>query len=153
MFEGADAPWVNDQVLQLAFELDDQSAEEVAAFLDRLRQQPGVLDVVQYPVFGKKGRQSFSIRVLAEPAQEQAVLTACFAQSKTLGIRRERLQRAVLKRQVVVVHYKGTDYRVKIADRPGGATAKAEMDDVISSGGSIADRAQIEAMALADFNR
>ena len=51
----------------IAFEVDDQSAEELALGLDALRALDGVLDVIQLPAFGKKGRLATQVQVLARP--------------------------------------------------------------------------------------
>ena len=46
--------------------------------LDRIRAFPGVLDVLQTPAFGKKGRLTAHIQVLAEPGATEGVIDACF---------------------------------------------------------------------------
>jgi hypothetical protein len=43
------------------------------------------------------------------------------------------------------VHYEGKDYSVKVADRPGGMTAKAEMDDMVAD---PAHRFEVEQAAI-----
>jgi len=48
----------------IEFEVDDQSAEELAMGLDRLRTHPDVFDVVQMPVFGMKRLVHASARPL-----------------------------------------------------------------------------------------
>jgi hypothetical protein len=50
---------------------DDQSPEDLALALDRLRARPDVHDVIQTPVFGKKGRLATSIRLLGDPAGQK----------------------------------------------------------------------------------
>lgn len=127
--------WGSDQVLQLEFDIDDQTPEALAVAIDHLRAEPGVLDVCQSSALGKKGRQLALIRVLARPEVEEALLATCFAETTTLGIRRQRVDRAILERREVVVREGETGYRVKIASRPGGPTAKAEMDDISGSSG------------------
>lgn len=127
--------WAGDQVLQLEFDIDDQTPEALAVAIERLRALPGVLDICQSTALGKKGRQLALIRILATPDVEDALLAACFAETTTLGIRRQRVDRAILERHEVVVREGDTGYRVKIASRPGGLTAKAEMDDISGSSG------------------
>ena len=53
-----------DSVTSIEFEIDDQTPEDLAIGLDHVRAHPQVLDVVQAPVFGKKGRVAISVRVL-----------------------------------------------------------------------------------------
>ena len=63
----ADGGAGDDRVAVIAFEVDDQSAEELAVGLDALRATDGVLDVIQLAAFGKKGRLATQVQVLARP--------------------------------------------------------------------------------------
>lgn len=126
----ATSDWELDEVLQLEFEIDDQTPEELALALDRLRGTAGVIDVVQSSVFGKKERQMAAIRLLADPNADADVTRACFAETTTLGIRRQSVARAVLRREAITATDGSDEVRVKVARRPGGATAKAEHDDL-----------------------
>ncbi len=125
-----------DEVALLAFEVDDQTAEDLALGLDRLRGRGGVFDVVQSPVFGKKGRMAAQVQVLAQPQQLAAIIDACFTETTTLGVRHQLLARSVLERkETAIAGADGTAVRVKLARRPDGElSAKAESDDVRSGG-------------------
>jgi len=120
-----------DSVSVLSFEVDDQSPEDLALGLEVLRRHPGVIDVVQYPVLGKKQRGASSVRVLARPADEAEVQQLCFMQTTTLGIRIGHCRRSLLPRLQETVELDGRSYRVKLARRPDGElSAKAELDDL-----------------------
>ncbi len=123
--------WLEDDVVQLEFEIDDQAPEELAVALDRLRLQNGVLDLVQTSVYGKKGRQMLAIRVLVEPGLEEAIIRSCFDETTTLGIRRQVTRRSILRRAETVISLDGIDYRLKVAARPFGLTAKLEQEDAL----------------------
>tara|TARA_B100001964_G_C14237464_1_gene603216 strand:- start:1635 stop:2843 length:1209 start_codon:yes stop_codon:yes gene_type:complete len=123
--------WDSDQVLQLEFEVDDQTPEELAVALEKIRAMEGVIDVIQAAVFAKKGRQSTTIRVLARPEIEQLLTEYCFNVTSTLGIRHQLTARSILRRSQFTINHEGKDYRVKVATRPGGLTAKVEMDDLL----------------------
>jgi uncharacterized protein (TIGR00299 family) protein len=125
-FDLADVDATTDFVGIIQFEIDDQTGEELAAALDHIREHSSVLDVTQSMVMGKKGRMMAAVQVLTEPSQIDAVSRFCFQQTTTLGLRTRVETRSILERREVQV--RGT--RVKIADRPGGPTAKAEMDEV-----------------------
>jgi pyridinium-3,5-bisthiocarboxylic acid mononucleotide nickel chelatase len=122
----------------IAFEIDDQSGEDLALGLDRLRAEPGVLDVVQAPVLGKKGRMTAHIQVLARPESQEAVIASCFRETTTIGLRYHRVEGAVLDRAARTVAQAGRSVRVKVVDRPGGRTAKAEADDARDQAGHAA---------------
>ncbi|HEY5292527.1 MAG TPA: LarC family nickel insertion protein [Burkholderiales bacterium] len=143
-----------DEVALLAFEVDDQTAEDLALGLERLRACNGVLDVVQIPVFGKKGRMAAQVQVLAQPERLAAIVAACFAETTTLGVRHQILARSVLARhETTITDAGGAAVRVKLARRPDGAlSAKAESDDLRPGGersGRETLRRASEAEALA----
>ncbi|MDP1902159.1 MAG: LarC family nickel insertion protein [Rubrivivax sp.] len=132
-----------DEVALLAFEVDDQTAEDLSQGLERLRACRGVLDVVQSPVFGKKGRMATQVQVLAEPLRLDAVVAACFAETTTLGVRHQLVARHVLARhETIITGADGRAVRVKVARRPDGTfSAKAESDDLREAGARSAREA------------
>ena len=144
----ASAP-VGDQVAQIQFEIDDQSPEDLAIALDKLRAHPSVLDVLQTPAFGKKGRLTLQIRILAEPADLENVFEACFHETTTLGLRYQLLQRRTLPRASATVDADGRKVRVKVAERAGHKTAKIEADDLRNVHGGRVAREQLKQQAEA----
>lgn len=144
-----------DQVTVIAFEIDDQSAEDLAVGLDHLRAEPGVLDVVSTPGTGKRGRMVAQVRLLVDPAHADDVVDRCFAETTTLGVRTATVERRILPRAAV----EADGRRVKLARRPGtgpvGVTAKTEVADVDvlrSHHEREAARAAAAAAALADVS-
>jgi len=136
--------WEQDTIAIIQFEIDDQTGEDLAVALDHIRAAEGVLDVTQSAVMGKKGRMMMQIQVLAKPENLETTSETCFRETTTLGLRTRLENRAVLRR------YKMTDAqgtRVKIAERPGGITAKAEMDDIAGQAPERAERARRRATA------
>lgn len=126
----------------IAFEVDDQSGEDLAAGLDRVRALPGVHDVTQAPVFGKKSRLAVHVQVLVRPDAVDDAVEACFRETTTIGLRTHMVQGRALKREMLNVEVDGRPIRVKRVERPGGATSKAEADDALA-GTSHAARAQL----------
>ena len=114
--------------------------------VDNLRRRAGVFDVVQAPVFGKKGRVMVHVRLLARPADLSGVIDACFEETTTTGVRYHIVQRAALPRVVAEVDVGAERVRVKAVERPGGRTAKAEVDDVLAAP-SHAERARLRERA------
>ena len=125
-----------EQVAVLRFEIDDQTPEDLALGLDRLRARPGILDVLQWPAYGKKGRLVAAIQVLAEADALDAALAAVFDETTTLGVRWSRVSRSALARDTATHADALGTVRVKRARRPAGTvTAKAELDDLAGSAG------------------
>ncbi|HEX6112910.1 MAG TPA: LarC family nickel insertion protein [Geminicoccaceae bacterium] len=143
--------WRQDErVAVLAFEVDDQSAEALGVGLEALRATDGVLDVVQLPAFGKKGRLVTQVQVLARPERLDAVIERCFAETTTIGLRWRVEARAVLARQVVTVAAPDGEVAVKLVTRPGGVrSAKAEVDHVRGEGHAARARRRRAAEATA----
>ena len=144
VFDEAPAEASAGQVCVVEFEIDDQSAEDLATALDRLRAMDGVLDAVQAPAFGKKGRMMTAVRLLAAPGALAAVTDAVFAQTTTIGLRHHLVARTVLPRRARTLAVGGASVRVKLVERPGGAAAKAEADDLT---GDLAERTALRRRA------
>jgi uncharacterized protein (TIGR00299 family) protein len=133
-------------VAELRFEVDDQSPEDLAVGLDRLRAVGGVGDVLQAPVFGKKGRLAVQVQVLVRRHGLDELVDACFRETTTLGLRWYLPQRVVLRRRTTEWVDDDRTIEVKHAARPGGPTAKAAVGDVADIAGS-ADRTRLRRRA------
>ncbi|MBV9757002.1 MAG: LarC family nickel insertion protein [Alphaproteobacteria bacterium] len=137
------------------FEIDDQSGEDLAAGLDRLRSFAGVHDVVQMAAFGKKGRLATHVQILARPDALAAVTEACFRETTTIGLRTHLVDGLVLPRRQAQVAVGERSVRVKLVDRPGGVSGKAECDDAADLEGHAARvrlRRDAEQRAEAEFS-
>ena len=95
-----------------------------------LRAHKDVLDVVQMPVFGKKGRMMTGVRVLARPEAIAQVAALAFDETTTIGIRHAIVDRMILPREIVETEVESGAMRVKLVKRPSGQTAKAEASDI-----------------------
>ncbi|MFK0166596.1 LarC family nickel insertion protein [Rhizobium sp. NPDC090279] len=137
-FETLETSIVQDQVAVLECEIDDQTGEDLAQAIDNLRARDGVLDVVQMPVFGKKGRMMTHLRILADPAARDDIVTAIFDETTTIGVRHSLADRSVLPRETRHTELDGRSLRLKLVDRPAGRTAKLEADDLTDIAGSAA---------------
>ncbi|MEM6660769.1 MAG: LarC family nickel insertion protein [Pseudomonadota bacterium] len=127
-------------IAELSFDVDDMTPEELATAAERLRAEDGVLDVTQTAQIGKKGRAMILIRVLTRQDAVDGIADEVFRQTSTLGVRMAELRRRTLPR----VHV-ASETAVKIAHRPGAATAKAEADDLARQPTLAARRAEAQA--------
>ena len=136
----------------VTFEVDDLSAEDLANGLDHVRAMPGVHDVVQGVVFGKKGRVATQVQVLVAPDRLDDAIRLCFAETTTIGLRFHIVQGAALPRGFDTVRLGERDLRTKHVTRPDGSrTAKTEASDVAAEPGHAARlrlRRDAEALAL-----
>ncbi len=120
---------VEDLVL-LAADVDDMEPEYLAGAADALR-GAGALDVVLFPSLMKKGRPGARIEVLVRAGDADALERTLFAETTTIGVRRSRVQRHALPREMRSVKVRGQPVRMKIVSLPDGARrVKPEYDDV-----------------------
>ncbi len=131
--EGAAAAPGHRELAVISFEVDDQSGEDLATGLDRLRALPGVHDVLQIAAFGKKSRLVVHVQVLVAPDVLDAVVDACFQETTTIGLRTHVVEGRALARRFATVEVEGHEMTVKLVERPGGdgaktLTGKAESD-------------------------
>ena len=133
-----------DEVVQVLFEVDDQTPEDLAIAMDKLRAHPSVLDVLQTPGFGKKGRVTMHIQVLADTDNIESVFDACFSETTTIGLRYQIMQRRKLARASTAVEAAGRQMRVKVTERVGRKTAKVEADDLLNVIGGRAERERLQ---------
>ncbi len=140
VFDAADAPAEagHRELAVVSFEVDDQTGEDLAAGLDRLRAVPGVHDVLQMMAIGKKGRMAVHVQVLARPDAVEQAVAACFSETTTIGLRVQAVQGRALPRRLVETTVDGQAVRVKLAERPGGLTGKAESDHLLAVPGHAA---------------
>jgi pyridinium-3,5-bisthiocarboxylic acid mononucleotide nickel chelatase len=137
-FETIDAHVAHEAIIVLECEIDDQTGEDLAHAVEHLRAHADVLDVVQAPVFGKKGRMMTQLRVLARPGACDDVIARIFDETTTIGVRHWLVDRSVLLRRVETLDAGGHPVRVKIVERPGGRSVKAEADDLAGVSGGAA---------------
>jgi uncharacterized protein (TIGR00299 family) protein len=131
LYGPATGAMAGDHVGILRCEIDDQTAEDLAAAIDHLRATDGVIDVCQWPVFGKKGRMGTALQVLAEPGKANDIAALLLDETTTLGVRRATQARNLVARETLSIG----DIPVKLAQRSSGVTAKAEMDALAATRG------------------
>ncbi|MCC6242665.1 MAG: LarC family nickel insertion protein [Gemmatimonadaceae bacterium] len=150
VFEHAEPSFsIEEDVVIATFEIDDQTAEDLAHAIELLRHALGVLDVLQSSVVGKKGRLGTQVQVLAQPAHLETILRECFSQTSTLGLRLTYAKRRTLSRELLPAT--ADRPAVKLASRPDmDTTAKAEMDDVAALATSKAERDRLRRQAETD---
>jgi uncharacterized protein (TIGR00299 family) protein len=119
-----------ESLVELVADIDDMTAEYVAAAADALR-EAGALDVVVFPTVMKRGRPGLRIEALVNPADVRVVESVLFRETTTIGIRRRTVERLALSRSTVTVDVLGHSVSVKVSVLPDGARrAKPEFVDV-----------------------
>jgi pyridinium-3,5-bisthiocarboxylic acid mononucleotide nickel chelatase len=125
--------------------IDDMSPQLAEPLLAALF-AAGALDVWFTPILMKKGRPAIEVKALCAPAALPDLERSLFANSTTIGLRRQVMQRTVLDRSMATVQTSFGEVRVKVASRDGqilGATP--EFDDCVKA----ASRAKVPVREVA----
>ena len=120
----------NNQVLELATNLDDMSPERIA-FLAGLLMEAGALDVWQTPATFKKGRMGCVLSILADESKQEELTALLFKHSTTLGVRWKAWNRSVLDRESREIRTPLGKVHEKVATVGKDSTrSKIEFDDL-----------------------
>jgi uncharacterized protein (TIGR00299 family) protein len=116
------------EVVLVSANIDDMNPQLAEPLLTALF-AGGALDAWLVPIQMKKGRPALEVSALCPQAALAMVEEAFFANSTTIGLRRQVMQRTVLERAQAKVATSFGDVRVKVASRSGailGATPEFE---------------------------
>lgn len=119
-----------ESVLELEFNVDDMTAEELAFACGRIFES-GALDVWTTAAAMKKSRLGSVVGVLCREEKREEVLGAIFRHTSTIGVRETLKRRHVLKRSVIEKRLQtGESVRVKRSEGFGVIREKPEHDDL-----------------------
>jgi pyridinium-3,5-bisthiocarboxylic acid mononucleotide nickel chelatase len=119
-----------ESLVELVADIDDMTAEYVAAAADAAR-EAGALDVVVTPTIMKRGRPGLRIEALVSSKDLAAVESVLFRETTTIGLRRRSVERVALSRSTILVEVHGHSVSVKVAVLSDGTKrAKPEFVDV-----------------------
>jgi uncharacterized protein (TIGR00299 family) protein len=113
----------------LSANLDDQNPQVFGYLLERLF-AAGALDVTLAPLQMKKNRPAVQLEVLCRPAEADRLAGMVFAETTTLGLRQQFVERRALQRRFETVQTRYGPVNLKIALLPdGSAKAAPEYED------------------------
>lgn len=118
-----------DNVLELSFNIDDMTAENIAFAAERLF-DIGALDVFTSTIGMKKARQATLISVLCYENIKDEIIKAIFKYTSTLGIREKQVKRYTLDRKTEIIKTPYGEIRKKISSGYGVEREKYEYDDL-----------------------
>ena len=123
-------------------EIDDQTGEDLASGIERLRAHAGVLDVDPGAGVRQEGPDGdATARARRDRSARETVLAAIFEETTTIGVRHALVERMALPRRAETVEIDGRRVGARSSSGPSGPTAKAEADDVAGAGGHAAREA------------
>ncbi len=102
----------------MAANVDDSTPEVIAYVIDKLL-AAGAVDAWITPIIMKKGRPAFLLSALTDESGKSAVEAVMFAETSTIGIRWQMVNRTVADRTIVPVVTEWGSVDVKVAELSG----------------------------------
>ena len=119
-----------DCIYKLETNIDDCTGEALGYVMQRLL-DAGARDVHYIPVFMKKNRPAYQLNVICMREDMEKLEEIIFKETTTIGIRRQRMERSVLKREIKEVETSLGTARVKVCSLPPGNRIYPEYDSVV----------------------
>lgn len=109
-----------DVIYKLESNIDDCTGEALGYVLERLF-AAGAWDVHYMPVYMKKNRPGYQINVICDETDIRKMEEIIFKETTTIGIRRQKMERSILKRQQATVSTPYGEILCKVCDYPDGS--------------------------------
>lgn len=119
-----------DEIVKLESNIDDCTGEALGYTLERLM-EAGARDVHYFPVFMKKNRPGYQINVICKENQIETMQNIIFEETTSIGIRIQRMERSILKREVEERDTPFGKVRVKVCDLPSGKRIYPEHESIV----------------------
>ncbi|MFC1725490.1 nickel pincer cofactor biosynthesis protein LarC [candidate division KSB1 bacterium] len=107
-----------DHAVLLETNIDDMNPEFFDYLSERLMEE-GALDVYKTPIFMKKNRPATLLSLLINAKDIDKALSIIFSESTTIGVRIQRLDRAILEREILQVETKFGKINIKVSKFSG----------------------------------
>lgn len=118
-----------DEIVKLECNIDDCSGEAFGYTMERLF-AAGAKDVCYTPVFMKKNRPGYMVSVICDASDREKMEHILLAETTTIGIRRQVMQRTILKRQNQMIATSFGDVSVKVLEVQGQKRYTPEFESV-----------------------
>lgn len=126
-----DAP-PSEIIFKLETNLDDISGETLGYVMEKLL-EVGALDVCYVPIYMKKNRPACQLQVLCRIKDVAAMEKIIYAETSTLGIRRQMLERSYLERHEEEVNTMYGPIKVKVCETPAGERYAVEYESAAAA--------------------
>lgn len=118
-----------EELWMLESNVDDCSGEELGYAMECLM-EAGAKDVFFTPVYMKKNRPAYKLSVLCEEEQICSLDAILFRETTTIGVRRSRVRREVLKRKIDKVETPYGPAKIKVCCFEGNEFCYPEYESV-----------------------
>lgn len=115
---GAGVSTETDTIVKLESNIDDCTGETLGYVMERLY-EAGAREANYMPVFMKKNRPAWLLTVLCKKEQVPAMEQIIFKETTTIGIRRQEMERTILKREKRTIETSLGEVEVKVCTFDG----------------------------------
>lgn len=119
-----------DCIYKLESNIDDCTGEALGYVMERLLEE-GARDVHYHPVYMKKNRPAYQLNVICTKDKIEKLEEIIFAETTTIGIRRQQMERSILKREIQNVETSLGNAQVKVCCLGSGTRIYPEYSSVI----------------------
>lgn len=119
-----------DMIYKLETNIDDCTGENLGFVMEKLM-EAGAKDVNYSPVYMKKNRPAYQLNIICQEEDMSKLEQIVFEETTTIGIRRLKMERTVLKRELQTIETKLGKVSVKICKLPNGLRIYPEYSSVI----------------------
>lgn len=119
-----------DYIVKLESNVDDCSGEALGYVMELLL-KAGAKDVNYTPIFMKKNRPAYELNVICKEEDVKKLEHIIFEETTTIGIRKQKMERSILKRQIVEMETSLGKVKVKICELHSGKRVYPEYNSVI----------------------
>ncbi len=119
-----------DFIVKLESNIDDCSGEALGYTMNRLL-KAGAKDVYYTPIFMKKNRPAYQLSVICSEDIVSQMEQIIFEETTTIGIRKQKMERTILQREVQSKQTSLGEVKVKICKLSSGNRVYPEYDSVI----------------------
>ncbi len=118
-----------DVIWTLETNIDDCTGEALGFAMERLM-EAGARDVFYTPIFMKKNRPAYLLKVICTEDKIEELEDLIFAHTTTVGIRRTRMERTILNRRMDTVDTPHGTVEVKVCTGKGSIRAYPEYESI-----------------------
>ncbi len=118
-----------DCIWKLESNIDDCTGEVLGYVMDRLFEQ-GARDVNYTPVYMKKNRPAYQLNVICSEEDVEKLEEIIFEETTTIGIRKQKMERSILKRTIKTVTTSLGEAQVKVCTLDTGIRIYPEYKSV-----------------------
>jgi len=120
---------MSDCIYKLETNIDDCTGEALGFVMERLL-DAGAKDVHYIPVYMKKNRPAYQLNIICKEEQIAGMEEIIFRETTTIGIRRARMERTILKRDARTVETSYGRVKVKVCSLRDGKRIYPEYESI-----------------------